>query len=96
LCGVYGIKNAKVTVFRGLFSLQHRGQEGAGVVISDGNLINAARLRRNYQEADIVISVPDSGNSAALGYSRRSGIPLDYGFIRNHYVGRTFIKASMG
>lgn len=42
-------------------------------------------------EADVVIAVPDSGNSAALGYSRGSGIPLDYGFIRNHYVGRTFI-----
>jgi amidophosphoribosyltransferase len=42
-------------------------------------------------DADLVVSVPDSGNSAALGFSRRSGIPLDYGFIRNHYVGRTFI-----
>ena len=42
-------------------------------------------------DADVVIAVPDSGNSAALGYSRVSGIPLDYGFIRNHYVGRTFI-----
>jgi len=42
-------------------------------------------------EADVVFPVPDSGNSAALGYSRRSGIPLDTGFIRNHYVGRTFI-----
>ncbi len=42
-------------------------------------------------EADIVIAVPDSGNSAALGFARGSGIPLDYGFIRNHYVGRTFI-----
>ena len=42
-------------------------------------------------EADIVIAIPDSGNSAALGYSRRSGIPFDFGFIRNHYVGRTFI-----
>ncbi|MDA0990396.1 MAG: phosphoribosyltransferase family protein, partial [Verrucomicrobia bacterium] len=42
-------------------------------------------------DADIVIPIPDSGNSAALGYSRESGIPLDYGFIRNHYVGRTFI-----
>lgn len=41
--------------------------------------------------ADIVVPVPDSGNCAALGFSRRSGIPLDYGFIRNHYVGRTFI-----
>ncbi len=42
-------------------------------------------------EADIVIAVPDSGNSAALGFSRESGIPLDFGFMRNHYVGRTFI-----
>lgn len=42
-------------------------------------------------EADIVIAIPDSGNSAALGYSKQSGIPLDFGFIRNHYVGRTFI-----
>lgn len=41
--------------------------------------------------ADIVIPVPDSGNSAALGFSQGSGIPLDYGFIRNHYIGRTFI-----
>ena len=42
-------------------------------------------------DADIVIAVPDSGNSAALGYARRSGIPYEMGFIRNHYVGRTFI-----
>jgi amidophosphoribosyltransferase len=50
------------------------------------------RLAREHPvEADIVIPIPDSGNSAALGFSRGSGIPLDYGFIRNHYVGRTFI-----
>jgi amidophosphoribosyltransferase len=42
-------------------------------------------------EADIVISVPDSSNSAALGYAERSGIPFELGLIRNHYVGRTFI-----
>lgn len=42
-------------------------------------------------EADIVVPVPDSGNSAALGFSQSSGIPLEYGYIRNHYVGRTFI-----
>ena len=47
-------------------------------------------------EADLVIPVPDSGNSAALGYSRQSGIPLEYGIIRNHYVGRTFIQPSQG
>ncbi len=43
-------------------------------------------------EADIVFSVPDSANSAALGYSQESGIPFEYGFIRNHYIGRTFIQ----
>jgi amidophosphoribosyltransferase len=42
-------------------------------------------------DADIVVPVPDSGNSAALGYSLGSGIPMDFGFVRNHYVGRTFI-----
>lgn len=42
--------------------------------------------------ADIVISVPDSSNSAALGYSQASGIPFEFGLIRNHYVGRTFIS----
>jgi amidophosphoribosyltransferase len=42
-------------------------------------------------EADIVISVPDSSNSAALGFSEASGIPFELGLIRNHYVGRTFI-----
>ncbi|MFH1476812.1 MAG: amidophosphoribosyltransferase [Verrucomicrobiota bacterium] len=47
--------------------------------------------REQPATADIVIPVPDSGNAAALGYSRGSGIPLDHGFIRNHYVGRTFI-----
>ncbi len=46
--------------------------------------------------ADIVIPVPDSGNSAALGFSQASGIPLEAGIIRNHYVGRTFIQPSQG
>lgn len=41
---------------------------------------------------DIVISVPDSGNYATLGFSRKSGIPLEFGMVRNHYTGRSFIK----
>lgn len=50
------------------------------------------KLAEEYPvDADIVIAIPDSGNSAALGYSKQSRIPLDFGFIRNHYVGRTFI-----
>jgi amidophosphoribosyltransferase len=43
-------------------------------------------------DADIVISVPDSGVPAAIGYAQESGIPFELGIIRNHYVGRTFIE----
>ncbi|MGH7482635.1 MAG: amidophosphoribosyltransferase, partial [Longimicrobiales bacterium] len=42
-------------------------------------------------DADCVFSVPDSSNAAALGFSEASGVPLELGLIRNHYVGRTFI-----
>ncbi len=42
-------------------------------------------------EADMVISVPDSSNTAALGFARNSGIKFEIGLIRNHYIGRTFI-----
>ncbi len=42
-------------------------------------------------DADITIAVPDSGNTAALGYARQSGIKYEIGLIRNHYIGRTFI-----
>jgi amidophosphoribosyltransferase len=43
-------------------------------------------------EADIVVPVPDSGVTAAMGFAAESGIPLRFGLIRNHYVGRTFIE----
>ena len=42
--------------------------------------------------ADLVFSVPDSSNSAALGFAEQSGLPLELALIRNHYVGRTFIQ----
>src|SRR5204862_5603687 len=42
--------------------------------------------------ADLVVPVPDSGVTAAMGYAAESGIPLRFGLIRNHYVGRTFIE----
>jgi amidophosphoribosyltransferase len=43
-------------------------------------------------DADVVIPVPDSGVPAAIGYSQKSGIPFEFGIIRNHYIGRTFIQ----
>jgi amidophosphoribosyltransferase len=45
-------------------------------------------------DADIVVPVPDSGVTAAMGYAAESGIPFRFGLIRNHYVGRTFIEPS--
>ncbi len=48
--------------------------------------------RKRRPAADVVIPVPDSGVPSALGYAAASGIPFEYGIIRNHYVGRTFIE----
>ncbi len=45
-------------------------------------------------DADLVMPVPDSGTSAAIGYAQQSGIPFEMGFVRSHYVGRTFISPS--
>jgi amidophosphoribosyltransferase len=56
--------------------------------------VNMGRqLAREYPiDADIVVPVPDSGNCAALGYSLQSEIPYEMAFIRNHYVGRSFLQ----
>src|SRR5438876_10974497 len=50
--------------------------------------------RENPIAADVVVPVPDSGNCAALGYSLESGIPFEMAFVRNHYVGRSFLQPS--
>jgi amidophosphoribosyltransferase len=52
-----------------------------------------AQLAREHPvDADVVVPVPDSGVFAALGYAQESGIPYEFGLVRNHYVGRTFIE----
>ncbi|MDR3764079.1 MAG: amidophosphoribosyltransferase [Acidobacteriota bacterium] len=48
--------------------------------------------RESAVDADLVVGVPDSGLTAALGYASESGIPMQFGLVRNHYVGRTFIE----
>jgi amidophosphoribosyltransferase len=50
--------------------------------------------REHRVQADLIIPVPDSGVCAALGYSEESGIPFEMAFIRNHYVGRSFLQPS--
>jgi amidophosphoribosyltransferase len=54
--------------------------------------LGKALAEEHPSEADIVIAVPDSSNTAALGYSECSGIKFELGLIRNHYIGRTFIQ----
>jgi amidophosphoribosyltransferase len=64
-----------------------------GVSVAQSRLRMGARLAREAPAAaDIVVPVPDSGMYAAMGYSRESGLPLELGMTRNHYVGRTFIE----
>jgi len=48
--------------------------------------------REHPANADVVVAVPDSGLYAALGYSEASGTPFEFGLVRNHYIGRTFIE----
>ena len=66
--------------------------------IIDGASVHTARInagrflaKEHPVDADVVIGVPDSGLDAALGYSRESGIPYGIGFLKNKYIGRTFI-----
>lgn len=54
--------------------------------------IGAQLAREHPIDVDVVSPVPDSGVPAALGFARQSGLPFGFGIIRNHYVGRTFIK----
>ena len=66
--------------------------------VVDGAAVHTARTRAGAYlalehpvQADVVIGVPDSGIDAAVGYSKQSGIPYELGFIKNKYIGRTFI-----
>jgi amidophosphoribosyltransferase len=64
-----------------------------GDPVSQARLKMGARLAREAPAvADAVVPVPDSGLFAAIGYGRESGLPLEFGLVRNHYVGRTFIQ----
>jgi len=67
--------------------------------VIEGKSVYEARVKMGEElareskiDADLVIPVPDSGVSAALGYAKESGIPFEMGIVRNHYVGRTFIE----
>jgi len=64
-----------------------------GISVYTSRIMAGRILAQSYPvEADVVVGVPDSGNAAALGYALESGIPFGMAFVKNSYVGRTFIK----
>jgi amidophosphoribosyltransferase len=75
------------------FSRPDSTQNGTSVYVQRKRMGEV--LAKEYPtEADVVIAIPDSGVPMAIGYSQATGIPLELGLIRNHYVGRTFIEPS--
>jgi amidophosphoribosyltransferase len=105
---VIKIQNGQVTALRSLppaerpspciFELVYFARPDSrlwGISVDRARRAFGRQLAREHPvEADAVIAVPDSANSAALGYAEESGIPFELGLLRNHYVGRTFIKPS--
>jgi amidophosphoribosyltransferase len=65
-------------------------------VLQSRIMLGRQLARETGVPADVVVAVPDSGVGAALGFSQESGIPFEWGLIRNHYVGRTFIQPRQG
>src|SRR5436305_426727 len=81
---------------------------GPGAIAHNGNLLNAAAIRRELEEArirmghqlaeeapvdaDMVIALPDSGTPAAIGYAEAAGIPFREGLVKSRYINRTFIQ----
>jgi amidophosphoribosyltransferase len=105
---VIKIENGRVTALRPLpaadrpspciFELVYFARPDSrlwGISVDRARRAFGRQLAREHPvDADAVIAVPDSANSAALGYAEESGIPFELGLLRNHYVGRTFIKPS--
>ncbi len=90
-----------VSIVPRLANVNWRGDRALRVLDLEGIDVHAARVRLGEQlareapaEAEIVVPVPDSGMGAAIGYSRQSGLPFDYGLLKNPYAGRSFIAPS--
>jgi len=96
--GIRSIKHPKTAKHKSLCIFEYIYFARPDSTIDGKNVyeMRKAHGRRLAQEApvdaDLVMPFPDSGNYAAIGYARESGIPFEMGMIRNHYVGRSFIQ----
>lgn len=96
--GVRSTRFAPSNLARCIFEYVYIARPDAAI---NGRSVYESRLemgrqlaQENTASADVVVPVPDSGTPAAIGYAEESGIPLGHGFVKNSYVGRTFIKPS--
>jgi len=96
--GIRSIKYTESKIRHGFCAFEHVYFSRPDSIIF-GETVHLVREKLGRQlafehpvKADIVIGVPDSGTSAALGFAKESGLPVEVGIIRNHYIGRTFIQ----
>ncbi len=87
-----GSQRTSLCIFEHIYFARPDSSIAGEVVHECRKRAGAFLAKQSPVEADIVIGVPDSGLSAAQGYSEESGIPIDTGFIKNKYIARTFIK----
>jgi amidophosphoribosyltransferase len=87
-----GQKAPRFCVFEHVYFARPDSLLGWTSVYDSRRALGRALAKEHPVEADMVISVPDSGNTAALGYADEAKIPFEMGLIRSHYVGRTFIE----
>jgi amidophosphoribosyltransferase len=79
-------------VFETIYFARPDSRMGGDVIQAHRGRMGEILAREAPVDADLVVAVPDSGNAAARGYARASGLPQDDGFVKNRYVARTFIQ----
>jgi len=82
----------KFCIFEHVYFARPDSQLGPFSVYESRYKLGQILAKEHFVPADIIISVPDSGTTSALGYSEESKIPFGMGLVRNHYIGRTFIE----
>ena len=89
---IFSPESPSFCIFEHVYFSRPDSQIGGRSIYESRRLLGKYLSQEQPVEADIVVPVPDSGVAAAIGFSQESGIQFEFGLIRNHYVGRTFIE----
>jgi len=94
MCSDYSLACGKsaLCVFEFIYFARPDSVIGGRQVYTARKRLGAELAIEQPADADVVVPVPDSGVPAAIGYAQQIGLPMEFGLIRNHYVGRTFIE----